>query len=105
MPYNTFISGTLLFTRLVWSEDDLGEEDSEADNEYSEPGVGLSLSVGKEWWVSSNWGLGVGARLNYSSNEHAANRPLDRFGDTTQSSDDRRFDTWGISVALSATFN
>ena len=30
MPYNTYISGTLLFTRLVWSEDDLGEEDSEA---------------------------------------------------------------------------
>jgi hypothetical protein len=105
MPYNTYVSGTLLFTRLVWSEDDLGEEDSEADNEYSEPGVGLSLSVGKEWWVSSNWGLGVAARLNYSSNEHASNRPLDRFGDTTQSSGDRRFDTWGISVALSATFN
>ncbi len=105
MPYNTYVSGTLLFTRLVWSEDDLGEEDSEADNEYSEPGVGLSLSVGKEWWVSSNWGLGVAARLNYSSNEHASNRPLDRFGDTTQSSGDRRFDTWGVSVALSATFN
>jgi hypothetical protein len=105
MPYNTYVSGTLLFTRLVWSEDDLGEEDSEADNEYSQPGLGLSLSVGKEWWVSSNWGLGVAARLNYSSNEHASNRPLDRFGDTTKSSGDRRFDTWGISVALSATFN
>jgi hypothetical protein len=105
MPYNTYVSGTLLFTRLVWSEDDLDEEDSEEDNVLSEPGVGLSLSIGKEWWVSSNWGLGVAGRLNYSSNEHASNRPLDRFGDTTKSVRDRRFDAWGISVALSATFN
>jgi hypothetical protein len=105
MPYNTYISGTLLFTRLVWSEDDLGEENSDEDNVQSEPGVGLSLAVGKEWWVSSNWGLGVAARVNYSSNEHASNRRLDRFGDTTQSPRDRRFDVWGLSLALSATFN
>jgi hypothetical protein len=104
-PSNTFISGTLLFTRLVWSEDDLGKEDSDDDNVQSEPGVGLSLSVGKEWWVSSNWGLGVAARFNYATNEHASDQPLDRFGDTTQSTRDRRFDTWGLSLALSATFN
>jgi hypothetical protein len=105
MPYNTYISGTLLFTRLVWSEDDLGEEDSTEDNVYSEPGVGFSVSVGKEWWVSRNWGLGVAARLNYSANEQASDQSLARFGDTTRSLRDRRFDTWGISVALSATFN
>lgn len=104
MPYNTFVSGTLMFTRLVWSEDDLGNDNSDDDNVHSQPGVGLSLSVGKEWWVSSNWGLGVAARLNYSSNEQAADDRLDRFGDATPAGD-RRFDTWGISLALSATFN
>lgn len=31
----------------------------------SETGVGLNLMVGKEWWVSENWGVGVAGQLIY----------------------------------------
>ncbi|MCP3135837.1 outer membrane beta-barrel protein [Pyxidicoccus xibeiensis] len=56
MPANVYLSGALSFARLTITED--GDTIAETD-----PGVGLHLGVGKEWWVSDNWGLGVGGEL------------------------------------------
>ncbi len=36
-------------------------------------GLGASLALGKEWWVSENWGLGLALRGNYA---YTANRDL-----------------------------
>ena len=47
----------------------------------------------------------IRAQLEAAVDRERSDRPLDRFGDTTQSTRDRRFDTWGLSLALSATFN
>ncbi|MDC0707175.1 hypothetical protein POL68_01715 [Stigmatella sp. ncwal1] len=56
MPSNFYVSGALSFTQLSISDDEgtLAETDL---------GGGLHLGLGKEWWVSDNWGLGLGAEL------------------------------------------
>lgn len=56
MPANVYLSGALSFAQL--SIDENGERVAETDL-----GGGLHLGVGKEWWVSKNWGLGIGAEL------------------------------------------
>jgi|JI10StandDraft_1071094.scaffolds.fasta_scaffold464209_1 hypothetical protein len=34
---------------------------------YSESGLGINVLIGKEWWVSKNWGLGAALFYHYSS--------------------------------------
>jgi hypothetical protein len=55
-PSNMYVSGTLSLGQLTVQQD--GEEIGESDF-----GPGVSLMVGKEWWVSNNWGLGVALQL------------------------------------------
>ena len=33
-------------------------------------GVAFSGEVGKEWWVSENWGLGISFRANFFDTSH-----------------------------------
>lgn len=33
----------------------------------SEAGLGVNVQIGKEWWVSDNWGLGAAIFVHYSS--------------------------------------
>ncbi|WP_205525420.1 hypothetical protein [Pyxidicoccus trucidator] len=56
MPANVYLSGALTASRLTIDED--GETFAETDL-----GPGFHLGIGKEWWVSKNWGLGLGAEL------------------------------------------
>ncbi|HSV95873.1 MAG TPA: hypothetical protein VLM75_02945 [Spirochaetota bacterium] len=51
MPYNIYISPVLSLSAT--------EYDGAALEGDSEAGGGLTLSIGKEWWVSDNWGLGA----------------------------------------------
>jgi len=51
MPRNLYISGDVASTTYRWSEG--------SNNYDSGSGISYTLSVGKEWWVSENWGLGV----------------------------------------------
>ncbi|GEJ56826.1 outer membrane beta-barrel protein [Anaeromyxobacter diazotrophicus] len=84
MPANVYVSGTLALTRL-------STRNSGVDGN-SEWGGGLQLAVGKEWWVSDDWGLGVAAQLFGSSNkDQGTNAPT--------------ISTWGAAVAFSATYN
>jgi len=84
MPANIYLSGAITYTQLSISEN--GEKVAESD-----VGGGLHLGVGKEWWVSKNWGLGIGAEL-------ALGRILN----------ESTHDNWNVthlSLVFSATYN
>ena len=53
MPSNLFLSGTLGLGNYTLSDIDSNVNGS-TDN-----GVSIQLKVGKEWWVSKKWGLGI----------------------------------------------
>ena len=84
MPANVYVSGTLALTRLA-----LTIGGTSAD---SNAGVGALLALGKEWYVSDKWGLGVAGQFRWSSNsDQGTNAPT--------------ISTWGLGVAFSATYN
>ena len=60
--------------------------------ERPDPGLGLKLAVGKEWWVSDHWGIGVAGQFFISRNDDP---------DATTV----KLTTLGGGVAFSATYN
>jgi hypothetical protein len=60
----------------------------------SKSGIGVNLQIGKEWWVSKNWGLGAALFYHYSSMD----------ADVTGSVIPRITNNV-IGVAFSATYN
>jgi hypothetical protein len=60
MPSNIYLSSTVTLSRDRIELKDLDRAAS------TEMGFGIYLSVGKEWWVSSDWGLGVAGFGYYS---------------------------------------
>ncbi len=54
---NLFVAGSLLASRLFINNTNGGVVST------SEAGFTLEGLVGKEWWVSANWGLGASGRL------------------------------------------
>ncbi|MDX2019893.1 MAG: DUF2846 domain-containing protein [Deltaproteobacteria bacterium] len=64
--------------------------DNEDEVHDSKGGLGLNLGIGKEWWVSDNWGLGGLLRLNTAS-----------FKDSEGIS----YSTAVVSLGLSMTYN
>ena len=87
-PINLYLSGTLTFTRVSFS--DTGSGVSLGDTNW---GVGVSLMLGKEWWVSRDWGLGIAGQFHLAS-----------MGDTVQGYD-TRLQTFVFSVLFTATYN
>jgi hypothetical protein len=90
MPANVYLAGSVLATRLSLSDqngDDVGESDV---------GFGANFSVGKEWWVSDNWGLGLGAQLMIARMKDKEQIPS---GSTPV------WTSVGFAIAFSATFN
>ena len=56
-PMNLYLSGTLAAMSFAFS-------DSNGRNVYeSDVGFGLQGMVGKEWWISQDWGLGIAGEL------------------------------------------
>lgn len=58
MPINLYITAALGVSRLT--------VDIDSDNEDprgTDAGFGFNFDVGKEWWVSDNWGLGLAGRF------------------------------------------
>lgn len=54
MPQNIFFSGSVGIGNF-------SIYDSKSDNNVStQHGFSMQLKVGKEWWISKNWGFGVG---------------------------------------------
>jgi hypothetical protein len=62
MPLNLYLSGSLLLQQTA-----LVKSYSDGSDGRLTTGLGLSLMVGKEWWVSGDWGLGVAAQLFLAS--------------------------------------
>ena len=56
-PVNFYVSGALILVKFEFDD---------ANNNavfQSDTGLGFQGIVGKEWWVSTNWGLGVAGEL------------------------------------------
>jgi hypothetical protein len=88
LPINLYLSGTLTFDQISFSA-------SSSDYSYSDTsvGIGLSLMVGKEWWISRDWGLGLAGQM------HIASMGDNPGGYST------RMSAAVFSVLLSATYN
>lgn len=84
MPANMYVSGTLAMSQISIQED--GDEIGETDF-----GPGVSLMIGREWWVSPSWGLGVAAQL-------FAGQMDDKDGGPT-------WTTTAFAIAFSATYD
>ena len=63
-PANAYISGSVNYSELSLSSD----KDRNNDNLLqSNGGIGTSITIGKEWWVSSDWSLGAAFRFQHAS--------------------------------------
>jgi len=60
MPSNILVSGSLGIGKYT-----LTDTKDDSQNLSTDGGFSLQLKLGKEWWVSKNWGLGVS--LTYGS--------------------------------------
>ena len=83
MPANVYVQATPSMTTLTADD---GSNSSSTDN-----GFGMRLAVGKEWWVSHNWALGLNAQAAFASNNDGG-VPAD-------------WQTTWFGVAFSATYN
>ena len=83
MPANLYLSGSLCAATATLETDNFEEE--------SDTGIGIDLTIGKEWWVGNKWGLGVAAGLNLYS------VPTDI--------DDKDISGSAFAIRLSATYN
>jgi hypothetical protein len=86
MPINLYVSGVvgLSWLSLYYQTGD--------QTRPVVAGFGINLDVGKEWWLSNDWGVGVAARFWHSHVEDR-NRSLSNDVDLN-----------GFAVLLSATF-
>jgi len=60
MPANLYISPSVGVGTLTLDIDGL-------DDIESDPGLALDFTLGKEWWVSNSWGLGIAGAVGYHS--------------------------------------
>lgn len=85
-PVNLYLSGTVAAMEFEI-------DDSNGHTLYqSKTGIGMQAMVGKEWWVSESWGVGIAGELVASSMKDNQDSKL----------------TWGavaFSIAFSATYN
>jgi hypothetical protein len=84
MPANVYLSATVALTKVT-----LEVNGSSAD---TQAGFGAQLGIGKEWWVSSHWGLGLVGHASFSSNKD-------------QGTNASTISTLGFGLAFSATYN
>lgn len=60
MPANVYFSPSIGFGSLSFDADDFEEVESDA-------GIAVDMTIGKEWWVGRNWGLGVAGSVGIHS--------------------------------------
>lgn len=89
MPLNLYFDGVVGVAVIASGYDYAGD-----DRDYeSDIGFGFDLDVGKEWWVSDNWGLGAAVRLSITRVEGSDDLP-----------DDSELGAVFVSLLLSATY-
>jgi hypothetical protein len=79
MPANIFVSSSLGIGYYGFVNTDNNT------NIATQKGLGIQLKLGKEWWVSANWGLGIGityGKSNLTNKADGISEDLDsnRFG-------------------------
>jgi hypothetical protein len=82
MPLNLYVGGSVGAMVMTWG--------TPSGESHTDVGFGGAVVLGKEWWLSGDWGLGVSA------------------GVTAGLVPSEGSDTWGVlapSVAVSATYN
>ena len=85
MPLNIYATISGGIGVLVFEDDESGAaKDTEA-------GLTLSGTLGKEWWIGSDWGLGIAGQVTYM-----------RVNDYV---DDARMNALALNVLFSATYN
>ena len=92
LPSNVYFSGTLAVSQLRLS-DDSGDEENDAE---TEAGPAFLAQIGKEWWVSENWGLGLAGQFILSSNED---------DEDAEGEIDVTWTTLGFGLLFSATYD
>jgi len=65
MPLNLYVGATLALAGVSLVEVETRNRPAHAL--HSKAGVGFDLDVGKEWWVTGNWGMGVALRVRLLS--------------------------------------
>lgn len=89
MPYNILLSGSGGLGNFSTSY-----SDNKQNNAISEKGFSWQLKMGKEWWISKNWGLGFGFTFGKTTTQ---NLP---YGSPVEKLDSNRF-----AVLFNTTFN
>ncbi len=83
---NAYVSGSAGAARATFTADKTAYS--------SERGFGMDLQIGKEWWVSANWGLGAAFFFHYS-----------RMDDVGSGNIIPKITNTVVGLAFSATFN
>jgi hypothetical protein len=91
MPANVFFNGTIGSSTFTIRDEDANVSAS------SERGFGFQVKAGKEWWMGTNWGLGLAAGYGYSA--------ADDKKDGANSSYSGKMTTSKLFVLLNTTFN
>jgi hypothetical protein len=93
MPLNLYLSGSLLLQKVLLTKTyaAVAPNGPVSSKEFTNTGLGLNFMVGKEWWASDEWGLGVAAQLFLASAK-------DRDGKAEWSS-------WALALLFTATHN
>jgi hypothetical protein len=89
-PYDVYLSTSLAFTSIIRTP--LGHLIPSNGNSIASYGIGVNFMVGKEWWLSADWGLGLAAQARFAgTGEHGS------FETTVSAS--------AYSLLVSSTFN
>ena len=86
MPNNVYLSGTVGLTRMTFN--------SNGNDASTDWGLGSRVTLGKEWWVSNHWGLGLSGHISYSANN-----------DPASNGNGNLMSSWAFGAAFSATYN
>lgn len=88
-PMNVYFSGTVGFGYFNSSRNDDDYYGDEDDGENSDLGFGFSTMVGKEWWLTADWGIGVAGQFQLATAKYY----------------DERLTGYGFALMFSATYN
>jgi hypothetical protein len=97
-PINLYVSGTLTFAKLWFLDDNNTDSPPPPDTEF---GIGGSFTVGKEWWVNRDWGIGVAGQFDYASIRHHFLQERDHYYAVF----DPRMQVITLSLVFSVTYN
>ena len=96
MPLNLYVSATLGLAKLTFV-------DAYTDHPVPDSSLGYaaSFTVGKDWWNSADWGVGIAARLSYAGSMKHTYEKWVRYGGEVEST----MHATVVSLLISATYN